>query len=297
MLLFFLLLIFIITTGIGTANFFVLRNHFSNWETEANLFLIKNHQQKDIVTIGISHARNLSRHKNHLRFEQITGKSMINLGRGGNLSGLGIQYLYLHYFYEKKNTASTLLFVLTPTLMYADTVDGASNAFCDEPLKMDFIRLLLEEGSKNKQQQLFYYIKSKLSPSWLFTRPYSDDRMNDYLKEKDSAAISAGMKLAYLQGVDRKTFEQSKKTVRQIIELATAHHTKIIIMIPPALFGKWKGHSETVEMLKELQKIYPLQWYDYSESITEPHLYYDQHHLNTDGVILFTKNYLRDILH
>lgn len=61
----------------------VERKGFSNHETESNLFFINDNENFDLLLLGISHARNFSRHKNHQRVEKILDKKFINLGQGG----------------------------------------------------------------------------------------------------------------------------------------------------------------------------------------------------------------------
>jgi hypothetical protein len=50
--------------------------------------------------------------------------------------------------------------------------------------------------------------------------------------------------------------------------------------------------------LNQLQKQdSTIAWYDFSESVLDPKLYYDYHHLNSAGVVYFTENYLKKIIH
>ena len=70
-----------------------------------------------------------------------------------------------------------------------------------------------------------------------------------------------------------------------------------MLIIPPALFGKWKGHEETVEFCRIMNVKYGVSFHDFSMSVLEPKLYYDHHHLNTNGVEYFTEKFLKLALH
>jgi hypothetical protein len=56
----------------------VKHRNFKNYQTEGNLLVLQEDKHYDIALLGISHARNFSRHKNHLRIEKILNKSMLN---------------------------------------------------------------------------------------------------------------------------------------------------------------------------------------------------------------------------
>jgi hypothetical protein len=279
------------------SNEFVKRNTFNNWETESNLLVIRENQQYDALFMGISHARNLSRHKNHLRIETITGKKIINIGRGGYYSGLLTQYLYLKYFYAMGNKTQKVIIVLTPILMYSYVYDDASNIFEDEPISFNFIRCYLSENNHSATRQLYYYIIDKLSPQWFLTVPATLEEKKESLDSLDRAKVEAGIQSAYLNGMENEVFENRKALVYKIIGECKKNNSQIIFIIPPALFGKWKGHETVVSFLGQLHNQDPaIAWYDFSESVLDPKLYYDHHHLNSAGVVYFTENYLKKIM-
>jgi hypothetical protein len=279
------------------SNEFVKRNTFKNWETESNLLVIKENQQYDALFMGISHARNLSRHKNHLRMESITGKKIINIGRGGYYSGLMTQHLYLKYFYAMGNKAQKVIIVLTPLLMYSYIYDDASNVFEDEPISLKFIQCYLSENNKNTVRQLYYYVIDKLSPQWFLSVPTSLDEKKEYLDSLDRTKVEEGIKAAYLNGMEENVFENRKVLVYNILDECKKNNSEVLFIIPPALFGKWRGHDAVIAFLDQLQKQDPtIRWYDFSESVLDPKLYYDHHHLNSAGVVYFTENYLKKIM-
>ena len=119
-----------ILTGLSE---YVASRNFQNHETESNLLFLGEDQEFDILLLGVSHARNFSRHKDNLRIENALGKTMCNLGQGKGACGINEQHFYLRHFYDKRNKANTLVYVLSPPLLFSETLPIASNTFDFEP--------------------------------------------------------------------------------------------------------------------------------------------------------------------
>ena len=270
--------------------------NFKNYETESNTLILKENEHYDIAFMGISHARNLSRDKNHLRIEKILHKSVLNLGQGYANCGVNDQCFYLEYFYSKNVKIDTIIYVLSPPLLYGDYLNKATRTFDLEPFSFDFFLQYLEfKDGENKFNRLLQYVSSKLHPKWLFHFPESSEAKSEKLLRLDTAVVNAGFKMAYLEGESLEIFTKNSNMVEQTIKVAQAHNSVIIFIIPPALFGKWKGHNETIDLCKRMKEKYNTGYYDFSESILTPGYYYDHHHLNSDGVAFFTENFLAPI--
>ena len=109
--------------------------------------------------------------------------------------------------------------------------------------------------------------------------------------------VKKGQNLAYAgDDLYLNQFKKSTKIVEQTIKLAINANIEIILLIPPALFGKWRGHQETLNFMESMEQKYNLKIIDCSESVLDPILYYDSHHLNTKGVVYFTNKYLKPII-
>lgn len=246
---------FVFLSLVVLSSFLVDHRHFKNFETEGNLLCLKENAHYDITMMGISHARNFSRHKNHLRVENILHKKMLNLGQGFAKCGVNEQLFYLEYFYSKNVRMDTILYVLSPPLLYGDYLNKASGTFVLEPFRWDFFeKYLAFDGAENKYSRLLYYVSSKLHPKWLFHYPKCDDKKEDELKKLDTAVVNAGFKMAYLEGENAKIFRKNCNQVENTIKVAHAHHTQVIFIIPPALFGKWKGHQETIAFCRQMKE-------------------------------------------
>ncbi len=274
----------------------VKNRNFENWQTESNTLFLKENAHYDIAFLGISHARNFSRDENQLRVEDILNKKVLNLGQGYSSCGVNDQQFYLEYYYSKNVKIDTIVYVLSPPLLYGEYFNTATSTFLLEPFDFDFFRQYYNyKGVINKSGRLIQYVSSKLHPKWLFHYPLRSKANTVKLLKLDTAVVNAGFRLAYLEGENLSIFTKNCNRVEMTIEAAKANNSFVIFIIPPALFGKWKGHNETMEFCKKMQEKHNIAYYDFSESVLIPAYYYDHHHLNSDGVTFFTKKYLAPI--
>lgn len=272
----------------------VYKRDFKNSETESNSLIIKENAHYDLLFLGISHARNFSRTGNHERVEKILNKKIINLGQGGGKCSINEQLFYLDYFYSKGNTTDKICIVLSPPMLSSTTLPLASTTFDNEIFDISFFSRYLFFDAENKSERLLNYVQSKFSKNWISMKPIYSKSNDDFLIELDSTKIEGGFDLAYgSTGVNMEQFKKSCSQVVKIIKLAKRNNSKIYFIIPPALFGKWPGHFETIDFLNESKMNYNFEYADFSESILDPRLYYDHHHLNSNGVDLFTEKYLK----
>ena len=285
----------VITLAIVSSNV-VHRRGFNNWEVEGNLLMMKTDHAYDLLIMGISHARNFSRHKNHIRLEKILENEIINIGIGEGKCGANDQHFFLNYFYNKGNHAKKVLYIISPTLLNKGFINKASGTFALEPFKIDFFLQYLKYKADNKYERIFYYVKSKFSPNWLTLKPRSGKSQDFALEAIDSSQIREGLKLLLVEGERMDEFQRNCIKVEETIKLALSRKSEIIFFIPPALFGKWEGHYETMDFLEKMNEKYGVKYYDFSESVLIPKYYYDHHHLNSEGVDYFAENYLKEIL-
>lgn len=290
-----LLTVLVVLLALVSSNM-VYKRGFKNWEVESNLLMMKSDYDYDLLIMGISHARNFARYKNHLRMEKILQRDIINIGIGEGKCGANDQHFFLKYFYNQGNSAKKVLYVLSPTLLNKGFINKASNTFELEPFRLDFFIQYLNYKSDNKYERLFYYVKSKFSRKWMKLKPRSPESKKNALEAIDSTKITEGLKLLLVEGERLDEFQRNCIKVEETIRLSIANNSEIIFFIPPALFGKWQGHYETMDFLEKMHEKYGVKYYDFSESVLIPKYYYDHHHLNSDGVDYFTENHLVEIL-
>lgn len=258
--------------------------HFENWETEANLPYFPDNSRYDVVMMGISHARIFSRDHNHERVEQILGKKMINLAQGGGYAGLDNQLMHLNFYLDRGNTAENMVIVLSPMLMYNRNMDRTRIAFEREPLQSGFFRYVAAHGVENRWTQLAYYTRSKLFWNWLTLKPVALPRMDKVIAGLDSAAMARTMPSAFPAGLDAHVFKERAAVLNTLFDTAKTADMHITVIIPAALFGTWPGHDQTMDYVRSIQQEFDLTILDLSRAYPDNKLYYDHHHLNTDGV-------------
>jgi hypothetical protein len=274
----------------------VERHNFENYHTESNLFSMPGNKKIDLLFMGISHARMFTRHKNHLRLEEILNKQILNIGRGAGLCGPSEEYIYLKYFFKKGNKTDKVIYIPTPPMMFSQYMSQSSSTYIEEPFKLDFFFLTLMNYGQNKKQKLYHYLRFKFNPRWKKIKPYSAEINETVLEKYDSASVKWGFSQAYPNGLDSVTFKKNKEIILKTVKLANENNAEMIFLFTPAMFGGWPGHKEVLEFLHEIKKEYNIKIYDYSEVCYNINYYRDHHHLNSNGVTWFTENYLKDII-
>ncbi|MGE8339814.1 MAG: hypothetical protein ACN6OI_02180 [Flavobacterium sp.] len=275
---------------------YVNDKNFKNSQTESNTLIIKSDRKYDLLFMGISHARNFSRYENHKIVEEILNKKMINIGQGGGGCGINEQLFYLQYFYSKGNKADTVVLILTPSMLTSEKLPVASNTFDKEIFDLNFLYQYLFFDSENKYQRITGYSQSKLEKEWINLKPDYTVGKFDSLTKMDKLAVEKGILLARQQNINIERFEKSCFQVEEIIKLAEKNNSKVVFIIPPALFGKWPEHNLVSNYAKKMEGKHGIKFYDFSQAILIPQYYYDHHHLNTKGVRYFTTAYLRPII-
>jgi len=293
---YFLFFVFLILIGAQLTSIPVKKRNFKNFETESNLLMLKENKKYDFLFMGISHARNFSRHKNHLRLDTILDMSFINIAQGGGLCGVNEQYFYLKYFYQNRNKTNQVVYILSPPMLFHEGLPLASKTFDFEPFEFDFFFKYLFFNTRNKNQRLYSYVNSKYTLEWINHQPKSFTKKQTCLTKLDSAKVTDGLNSTYKKVLAEWQLARSSIIIDQTIRLINNNNSSCILIIPPALFGKWNGHNETLEFAKKMKKKYGVKVFDYSESILDPQYYYDHHHLNSDGVKFFSSKYLLPIL-
>ena len=293
---FVLVFILLILGLIFLTSYIVKSRDFKIYETDSNTLVMGENTHYDILLSGASHARNLSRYRNHIRIERILDKSVTNIAQGAATCGVNEQYFYLKYFYEQGNSVDQLVYLLSPPLLYSDQLPVASNTFNQEFFSFDFLWSYIQFDSENKRQRIFEYIRSKLTLEWICTRPVAKSIRDDVLEEVEPDIVNEILSMYYNPENSEQRFKVSCATIEEEIRFAAKHDTEVVFIIPPAVFGKWPGHFEVIDFAREMKEKYSIRYYDLSESITDKKFYYDHHHLNTFGVVKFMKDFMKPFL-
>lgn len=291
-----LIILALVITIAMVSSAIVKNRQFRNWETESNTLIMKENRHYDLGMLGISHARNFSRHNNHQKVEEILGKSLLNLGQGSGRCGVNEQLFYLDYAYSEGVTLDTLIYVMSPPMVCGDYLNKSSATFDREAFSWSFFNRYLDFEADNKRERLFSYVKSKLHPDWIFSRPYAQESMSFALDTINDSIVKGGFESAYKDTNLMMSFEKNIGIIKKTLSLAQEHDTEIILFIPPALFGEWPYHDEVWKFMKDMKSEFGAQIYDFNGSMRDPKDYYDHHHLNTEGVLGFVEKELMLIM-
>jgi hypothetical protein len=285
-----LLLLFILWLG----NMRLEGFEFNYGNTESNVLFIPENVNYDVLMLGSSHARSLSRTGNHERMEKILGKKIANLSKGHGAGGIANQLLYFDYFLKQGNTAKTLVYFIDPFVFFNDKMDNNNYVFNNEPYCFNLAKLMILHGIR--AESFVNYLKFKIKPFdyWWNYKPDTIMEETRFLTGVDSSNFNRRIAVMYSDGFEDEIKKEKINKLRKVIALATKHNMKIIFVVPPTLMGKLPEHDNMLNILQEAGNNIPV--YDYSTSIAQPEYYYDLDHLNTAGCNYFTENYLKKIL-
>lgn len=289
-----LFIIMLLAVLLASSGYVESRN-FKNSQTDSNTLMIKSNEKFDLMFMGISHARNFSRYGNQEIIEKIVKKKIVNIGQGEGKCGVNEQLFYLNYFYSKNNKADTIFFILSPPMLTSDKLPFSTNTFDQELFSLDFFSQYLLFDTQNKYERMIQYGQSKLRTPWFNLKPNYTKGRFDSLSKIDLASVRKGIKFVHGDSINREIFNEACLGVEKIVQTAQNNKSHIILIIPPALFGKWPEHNLAIDLAKKMKKVYKVKYYDFSESVLIPKYYYDHHHLNTNGVIYFTQDFLKPL--
>lgn len=270
------------------------RFQFTNKDTESNLLIMPSNENLDIVMLGTSHGRTFSRYGNHQRVENILQSRILNLSKG-NGGGPFVESLFLSYFYEQKNKADVVLYFIDPWVFYSAKWNEENFFLSEEPLNLNFLTLALKYGTD--KQVIFNYLKTKLGVGWLLTKPtislLSDEKS---LAMVDKEAVEKRIENLYPDGTNEDYARLQMRYMENMLDLASQNKTKTIFIIPPTLLGNLPGHAQLIKRLEEWKKTYSIEFFDFSDSMSNPSLYADHDHLNSKGIDVFTQKFIKPIL-
>lgn len=285
----FLLLLFGITKACSV---FVSQRNFEQSNTESNLLILDKPKHYDYLFLGNSHARNFSRHGNHQVMEDLFKKTILNLGQGSGLCGPNDLDFYLSYVLDKGYSFDKIFITLSPPFLYGEHLNHSTNTFYAEPFQLDFFLSYLSHEAPNKSRRLLHYLRSKWSPTWWKREPASPSRKVEVLKQLDSTIVKNGFDSAYPKGREELNYKINAKHLERMIGRARQRGIEVILMSTPVLFGQWPGQERLNKYCDSLALQQDVHFENLVSNIHAPEMYYDHHHLNSDGIEL-----LLDSLH
>jgi hypothetical protein len=147
-------------------------------------------------------------------------------------------------------------------------------------------------------QRAFIYARSKLSHAWFTRTPpiqETDPRgLNDITLDPDK--LAERMNSLYPEGINREIFNRYRGVLLQIFEMAKAHGSRIIIIMPPTLLGNEPGLPMVEDFLEGYMSHYDIVLRNLTGEMQEAKYFADHDHLNSLGFEYFVTTYLLPLL-
>lgn len=277
--------------------FFSGRNRdirLKNWETESNLLVTGKNEHYDIAILGTSRGRVFSRDSNHLTIEQILGKKVINLSKGGG-GGVMPAMIHLAHFFRRGNSVDQIIYFIDPWIFFCP-INNENNTFFlrDEPFEIAILKDLVI--NRFPSQRIISYLQMIAVDDWQSIGRYAAPGLDKLtLKAIDPLKLQEA-KNHYLGLYDYDRFNHYIKFVSDINILARENKSRITYITLPILMKDFPGAKEVDKKLKEISKKEGVGYYNFIDKMQDRHFFYDHMHFNNKGVAYFTKNYLEPIL-
>lgn len=272
------------------------RYAFEQFETDSVLLSMPRGEEVGVLVMGTSRARVLTRVRCNLEcLERELGCKVFNIAApfGG---GIVPEKIYLGEFYGRGNRAGTILFFLDPFTMFSPQPNKDHRFVYYEPLRPSL--LLAMARNEIPFRRILIYIQSKFTWRWVSQAagavPCDFETVKDGKPDPEKARLR--VESLYFDGLNEGYFEHYAETLRDILEMAKRHETRVVVALPPTLLGPQPGADRLMRQLDEFKKSYALEFYDFTGAITDTALFSDYDHLNSPGVETFVKEHLLPVL-
>lgn len=260
--------------------------------TESVLNSLPENQTYDLLIMGSSHGRIFSRGPNHRVVEGILGLRMANIARSA--AGIIPENAYLDYFYAKGNRAGTIVYFLDPFVFSTDRWNERQFFLTEEPFEFGFLRQMIRHGID--PGILYAYVKSKFGHEWRKSHGVVRIDESFALQFRVEESVRKRLDALYPDGYQKAVMETYIPKLEETLSLARRHQSRVVFILPATLLGEMPGHADLTAQLKRLEQQVPISWYDFSNEIRDPRLFYNHDHLNRRGVRYFTEHYLREVI-
>ncbi len=271
-----------------------LRYDFTNDTTKSVLLAMTKDAHYDLLVMGTSHARLFSNDGTHKRLEEALGLSLFNIGKDGGHGGVLPEFLFLSRFYEKGNSADTLLYLVDPWVFFSPQWNENAHFLEWEPADVPFLVRAVQEGAS--RIPIINNLQYKLDPVWLKSEPLPPTPRTVKVPTLAAGAEQCAHDIpnSYQEGLNRENFTRYSALFERTIDLAEAHGVKrIVFVVPTTICPSIPGKAMMIDFLSDLKTRHPkVELYDLSRTMNDPAYFYDYNHLNFDGMEIFTREYL-----
>lgn len=264
-------------------------------ETESNLLSIGENQHYDIGILGTSRGRVFSRDDNHLRVEDLLGKRLVNLAKGGG-GGLMPAKLHLSHFYSRGNSVDHIFYLVDPWVFYSPINNEKNNFFLrDEPFEISIFWQLIVD--RYPLATILSYLQMIAEDDWETLSGYEGAGLTKgTLKEIDREKIDTA-RTYYKSRYGKNSFQKYSKFVDIINSSAKENNSAITYIILPLLISDFPGIGDVAKKLQAAADANShVTFVNFSDKMQSPGYYYDHMHFNEKGVTFFTEQVLAPLL-
>jgi hypothetical protein len=269
--------------------------HLSYEESESNLLTYSENEHYQVVFLGTSRGRVLSRDGNHEMVKKVLNRKVANLSKGGG-GGLMPEEMHLYNFLKRGNKADHVIYLVDPFIFYSSINNENNNFFLkDEPFELSiFLKLLRDRYPMDK---LFSYMKMITVTDWKKISRYGAPGLTQgTLREIDKNKIEEARKY-YLKEYDRKSFIAYGHVVKDINRLVKKHGGRITYIMLPLLMKDFPGLKEVDAFLrKTAEEEDGVKYYNCASCMQDKKFYYDHMHFNKTGIEYFLKGCILPVL-
>nr|WP_321403209.1 hypothetical protein [uncultured Desulfobacter sp.] len=269
--------------------------HLPYAQTESNLLAIGKNEHYPVVFLGTSRGRVFSRDGNHEMVENILGKKVANLSKGGG-GGLMPMDVHLSFFFNQGNTADHIIYLVDPFVFYS-SINNENNDFFlrDEPFELFIFLKLIKDGYP--VDRLSSYLQKITVTDWQKRSRYGAPGLTDGTLNKIDEEKMEKARKHYLEKCDQNSFTAYGHVVEDINRQAKAHGADITYVMLPLLMPDFPGLSEVDAFLrKTADRDASVSYINCSSRMQDKNFFYDHMHFNKTGIEYFLKRYIRPIL-
>ncbi len=269
--------------------------HLSYAESESNLLTYGEMEHYQVVFLGTSRGRVLSRDGNHEMVERILNRKVANLSKGGG-GGLMPAEVHLSFFLNQGNTCDHVIYLVDPFIFYS-SINNENNDFFlkDEPFELFILyKLVMDRYPVDK---LFSYLKMITVTDWKQISRYGSPGLTQgTLRQIDNKKIEEARSY-YLNEYDQKSFIAYGHVVKDINRLVKKNKGRITYVMLPLLMKDFPGLKEVDKFLRETAASDDSVGYlNCASCMQDKKFYYDHMHFNKKGIEYFLKECILPIL-
>lgn len=265
-----------------------------NWETESNLLVMGENEHYDVAILGTSRGRIFSRDANHQVMEEILGKKVINLSKGGG-GGLMPAELHLANFFDRGNRVDCIFYLVDPWVFFCPINNENNNFFLrDEPFEISVLWKLIVRGYPS--ERIFSYIQMIAKDDWEnFTR-YAEPGLSELTLKAIDPVKQEKARAHYLSLYEPDRFETYSRYLHKINALAKAHGSRMVYILLPILMDDFPGAAQVDQKLRAVSRQEGVAYYNLIASVRDIRYFYDHMHFNRAGVAYFASSFLKPII-